>query len=332
MLVESKFRAAWWLPGPHSQTLWPFLFKPRRLPRLRRERLELPDGDFVDLCLTEHDGGPVIALFHGLEGCVQSHYAARMLSAIHDRGWHGIFMHFRGCSGEVNRLDRSYHSGETGDIAFLLDTLAARNPDSPLFAIGYSLGGNALLKYLGERGNDTPLTAAAAVSVPFLLADGADRLNRGLSRLYQYRLIHSLQKKVLRKFNGRRQEYSVGEVARLNCFRDFDEHVTAPLHGFTGADDYYQRSSSRQYLRDIRIPTLILHARDDPFMTPDAIPGDDELPASVRLELSRRGGHVGFVSGTVPGRPVYWLEQRIPAFLSEQIQGARDKGQGTREK
>lgn len=317
MPVDSQFKPAWWLPDAHSQTLWPYLAKPRRLPRLREERLELPDGDFVDLCLTENGAGPIIALFHGLEGCVRSHYAARMLAAIRDRGWHGVFMHFRGCSGEINRLDRGYHSGETGDIGFLLDTLAARYPNTPLFAIGYSLGGNALLKYLGERGDNTPLTAAAAVSVPFLLAAGAERLNTGFSRLYQRRLIHSLQKKMIRKFSSRRQGFTQEEVSRLNCFRDFDEYVTAPLHGFAGADDYYARSSSRQYLRDIRIPTLIVHARDDPFMTPDAIPADDELSSAVRLELSARGGHVGFVAGAIPGKAVYWLEQRIPEFLEK---------------
>lgn len=320
MLVESEFKPAWWLPGPHSQTLWPYLVKPRRLPPLREERLELPDGDFVGLCLTEYGAGPVIALFHGLEGCVRSHYAARMLTAIRERDWRGVFMHFRGCSGEANRLDRSYHSGETGDIDFLLDTLAARHPNAPLFAIGYSLGGNALLKYLGERGGNTPLTAAVAVSVPFLLAEGAERLNTGFSRFYQRRLIHSLREKLTRKFNDRGQGFTPEEVYRLNCFRDFDEFVTAPLHGFAGADDYYQRSSSRQYLRDIRIPTLILHSRDDPFMTPVAIPAEDELSDAVRFELSNRGGHVGFVSGSIPGKAVYWLEQRIPAFLSEQLQ------------
>lgn len=320
MLAESEFKPAWWLPDPHSQTLWPHLFKPRREPPLREERLTLPDGDFVDLCWTKNNDGPVIALFHGLEGCIRSHYASRMMAAVEARHWRGVFMHFRGCSGELNRLDRSYHSGETGDIGFLLDTLRDRYPDAPLFAIGYSLGGNALLKYLGERGEDTPLDAAVTVSVPFLLANGARRLNTGVSRLYQRHLMRSLHGKVLRKFHGRRPGFTPEEVGRLNSFYQFDDYFTAPLHGFAGADDYYERCSSRQYLKAIRRPVLILHTRDDPFMTPEAIPEERELSSAVQLELSDRGGHVGFVAGAVPGRPVYWLERRIPRFLSEQLQ------------
>ncbi len=319
MLVESQYIPAWWLPDAHSQTLWPYFMRPRREPHLQRERLELPDGDFVDLCWTQNHDGPLVAVFHGLEGSIRSPYAARMMAALESRGWTGVFMHFRGCSGEPNRLDRSYHSGETGDIAFLLETLRKRRPKAPLFAIGYSLGGNALLKYLGERGNSSRLDAAAAVSVPFLLAEGAARLDLGFSRVYQRYLLRSLQHKVMRKFTGRKPGFAREQVTRLSNFRRFDDHVTAPLHGFDGADDYYERCSSRGYLKDIHTPTLIIHSRDDPFMTPAAIPAENELSDNVRLELSDRGGHVGFVSGRVPGRPAYWLEKRIPAFLSEQL-------------
>jgi len=318
--TESEFRPAWWLPGAHLQTLWPYLFR-YDTSWLRRERLELPDGDFVDLCLTEpaeeHNGAaPVIAVFHGLEGDIDSPYAARLMAAIRRRGWHGVFMHFRGCSGELNRKTRSYHSGHTDDIAFLLQLLRERHPGSSLFAVGYSLGGNALLKYLGERGGETPLDAAAAVSVPFQLADGAVRMSRGLSRIYQRHLMRYLHAKIMRKVAAGMLDYRSEEIRRLKTFYQFDDRVTAPLHGFAGADDYYHRCSSRRYLKAIRKPTLIVHARNDPFMTPAAVPADEELSGSVHLELSTGGGHVGFISGGLPWRPEYWLERRLLAYFS----------------
>jgi predicted alpha/beta-fold hydrolase len=319
MIEKSDFTPAWWLPGAHAQTLWPYLFGNRAVPALTPERLELPDGDFVDLCWTQQDdidiAAPVVAVFHGLEGSIRSPYAARIMAAVHKQHWRGVFMHFRGCSGEPNRGRGSYHSGHTVDIDCLLEILRQRFPRSRLFAVGYSLGGNALLKYLGERGRAAPLQAAAAVSVPFSLADGAVRLNRGLSRIYQGYLIRLLQRKVLRKVRLGRLDFEAAEVARLKTFYRFDDAVTAPLHGFAGADDYYARCSSRQYLRDIHTPTLILHARDDPFMTPASIPATEELSDRVSLELSDKGGHVGFISGGLPWRPDYWLERRLLAYF-----------------
>ena len=318
MLTRSEFRPAWWLRGAHAQTLWPYLSRQRPAPVLQPERLELPDGDFVDLRWTPAAApdAPVLAVFHGLEGSLASPYAARIMAAVQEQGWRGVFMYFRGCSGEPNRARGSYHSGHTPDIAFLLETLAQRHPGVPRYAVGYSLGGNALLKYLGEQGAAAPLTAAAAVSVPFLLDNGARRLNRGLSRLYQRHLIRLLQNKVLRKVALGRLDAEPRAVLRLRTFYQFDDAVTAPLHGFAGADDYYARSSSRHYLGNIHVPTLILHARDDPFMTPAAIPAGDELAPAVQLELSAHGGHVGFISGGWPWRPRYWLEPRLLRFFA----------------
>ena len=315
--VNSSFKPAWWLPGPHLQTLWPYCIRRHSDLPLRRERLELPDGDFVDLCWAGEPAGssPVVALFHGLEGSIDSPYARPMLKQIRDAGWCGVFMHFRGCSGEPNRLARSYHSGDTGDIRFLLATLSRRFPAAPLAAIGYSLGGNALLKYLGEAGEAAPLRCAVAISVPFLLANGARRLNRGLSRIYQRHLLGLLQLKVLAKFKTRPAPVDVTNVTGMNTFYRFDDSITAPLHGFNSADDYYSRCSSRRFLGAVRVPTLILHSRDDPFMTPEAIPEPGELSKHVTLELSAGGGHVGFIAGRVPGRAVYWLEQRVPEFI-----------------
>jgi hypothetical protein len=318
-VVRSAFRPAWWLPGAHLQTLWGTV---RRRPPLHfvEERLELPDGDFVELCRSPVLDAPIVIVLHGLEGGIRSHYSAGMLAAVHDAGWRFVFMHFRGCGRDVNLLPRSYHSGDTGDIRFLVDTMAQRCTGTPLTAVGFSLGGNALLKYLGESGAATPLRAAAAVSVPFLLDNGADRLDRGLSRLYQRHLIQRLHARLRRKFGGAATPPEfMRRLPALGSFRTFDEHVTAPLHGFTGADDYYRRSSSRQYLARIRVPTLILHSRDDPFLTPEAIPRAEELSDAVTLELAERGGHVGFVGGSAPWRARYYIEQALVGFLQDRL-------------
>ncbi|QKT04636.1 hydrolase [Ectothiorhodospiraceae bacterium 2226] len=317
MIVRSDFRPAWWLPGPHAQTLWPHLLRRPRVV-LHRERLELPDGDFLDLDWNSRERGPLALVLHGLEGSSRSGYARGLLRELHDRGLRGVLMHFRGCSGEPNRLARSYHSGETGDLAHVVRELRRREPHTPLGVVGFSLGGNVLLKWLGETGarREAPLVqAAVAVSVPFMLADAAARLERGTSRLYQWALLRTLRRSLRRKLRLRGGTLDARRLRALRSFRAFDEHVTAPLHGFAGADEYYRLASSRQYLRDIRVPTLILHARDDPFMSADCIPAAAELSPQVRLELAERGGHVGFVSGRWPWRPHYWLEPRIADHL-----------------
>jgi uncharacterized protein len=317
-LVPSAFRPAWWLPGGHLQTLWPNLARPRPRLRLRRSRWELPDGDFLDLDWTFGDSPATVLLLHGLEGSSGSHYARGLARALSERGYRVAIMHFRGCTGETNRLDRSYHSGETEDIDLVVRRLRRENPAGSLAAVGYSLGGNVLLKWLGERGPDAPLSAAVAVSVPFELSLAADRLARGLSRVYQSKLLGSLRRKTLRKFARRPSPLDLDRVARLRTFREFDDCVTAPLHGFAGADDYYARCSSRRFLKSIRTPTLVLHALDDPFMTPEVVPSPAELSPQVTLEIGPHGGHVGFVSGP-PWHPVYWLEERIPAFLDSHL-------------
>ncbi|MGE5240979.1 MAG: hydrolase [Bacteroidota bacterium] len=314
------FVPAWWCHGPHMQTLWAPLM--RRAPRiaLRRERLELPDGDFIDLdWTTTNDNGPIVIVLHGLEGSSNSPYARGLLKAIETRGWRGVVMHFRGCSGEPNRLPRSYHSGDTGDLIHLVETLRQREPRTPLATVGYSLGGNVLLKWLGKTGEKAPLCAAVAVSVPFVLDHAAAKLQRGFSRVYQWQLLRNLRGSVEEKRRRMILPLKISDLSALKCFRDFDEHVTAPLHGFDGADHYYAVSSSRQYLEGIAIPTLLLHALDDPFMTEKTIPRPDELSGHVTLEVYRRGGHVGFVGGAWPWRSHYWLEERIPAYLANYL-------------
>ena len=292
------------------------LCRPARAFALRRQRIELDDGDFLDLDWSPAAQGPVVLVLHGLEGSSDSPYARGMLEAIHAHGWRGVVMHFRGCSGEPNRLPRSYHSGDTGDLAQIVRILQARNDVRTLAAVGYSMGGNVLLKWLGEQRAGVPLAAAVAVSVPYTLSLAADRLARGLSRVYQRRLLDDLCAKLHCKFSAGTAAIDLEQAHRSRSFWEFDDRVTAPLHGFDDVHDYYTRSSSRQYLCHIGIPTLMLHAEDDPFMTPQALPSGDELSPSTRLEVSAYGGHVGFVHGRLPWRPRYWLEERIPAFLA----------------
>jgi hypothetical protein len=313
------FRPAWWLPSSHLHTLWPTLA--RRAPRLalRRERLELADGDFLDLDWGPQRAGALVLVLHGLEGSSRSGYALGLLAATATRGWHGVVMHFRGCSGEPNRLPRSYHSGETGDLAAVVGLLRARHPGRRLAVVGYSLGGNVLLKWLGESGAAAPVDCAAAVSVPFELDAAAKRLTRGISRLYQWWLLRNLRHSVMRKVLSGVLPEDFSWRAAAPDFWTFDDRVTAPLHGFAGADDYYRRSSCRQYLGGIGVPTLVLHARDDPFLSPEAIPAPAEVPATLTLEVYRAGGHVGFVAGRWPWAAQYWLEHRIPAFLEPHL-------------
>lgn len=317
--APKPFAPAWWLRNPHLQTFWPPCVRRCRGPALSRERVELPDGDFLDLDWvrrSRHTHAPTVLVLHGLEGSSRSVYARGMLGALAACGWRAAVMHFRGCSGEPNRRDRGYHSGDTGDLAYVASRLS---PDgaSPLMAVGFSLGGNVLLKWLGETGARNPLAAAVAVSVPMVLGECAARLERGLSRLYQHWLMRSMRRSVWCKFahRGAGAPIDLDRAARSKSFREFDDAVTAPLHGFDGVDDYYRRSSARQHLSAVAVPTLLIQAADDPFMTKDVIPSPGELSPALTFELCERGGHVGFISGRIPGKAEYWLETRVPAFF-----------------
>jgi uncharacterized protein len=311
-----SFKPAWWLPGPHCQTLWPTFGRKSATIQLIRERIELADGDFIDLDWSNQDARPIVIILHGLEGSADSPYARGMLRIINQCGWRGVVMHFRGCSGEPNRKLRAYHSGETNDIAEIITILRAREPSTPIVALGYSLGGNVLLKWLGESGAQNPLTAAVAVSVPLELGKSADRLQQGFSRVYQWHLLKSLCEKMKTKAH---MHDTLPTSAKFSSIREFDDKLTAPMHGFDSANDYYTLSSSRQFLKTIRIPTLLIQSKDDPFLTPDAIPELSELSHSLQMEVTEHGGHVGFVSGNLPWQPEYWLERRIPEFLKNYI-------------
>ncbi len=283
---------------------------------LKHERLELEDGDFLDLAWLG-SRGPTVIIMHGLEGSIESHYVSGLMQQLHKDGFRILFMHFRGCSGEPNRLERSYHSGDTADFNRVVEYITRQTGEPPFAAIAFSLGGNVLLKWLGEQGKRSLLKAAVAVSVPFILNDCALKLEQGFSRIYQHHLVRRLQRKYLTKFKGRPAPLNV-DIKQLNTFRKFDDQVTAPLHDFDGVDDYYDRSSSRQFLRRISTPTLIIHAKDDPFMYPKTVPERSELPDCVELELYDHGGHVGFIAGNRPWNPIYWIELRVSEYMLQQ--------------
>ena len=320
MIRDSTFRPAWWLPGPHLQTLYPSLFRKRRAPALTRERLELADGDFVDIDWTTSDGNMTVLILHGLEGSLESHYTGGLLCALEHSGYKAGLMYFRGCSGEPNRLPRSYHSGDTGDLDTVIRHIRKLRPGKPLAAIGVSLGGNVLLKWLGEQAGNADITTAIAISVPLDLHEAAVKLGNGASRIYQHHLLKRLRDSVTIKATRHEPPFPLDRLDELDSFHKFDNEVTAPLHGFRDVDDYYASSSSKQFLKRIEIPTLLLQAVDDPFLPSEALPKSDELGPAVTLELARHGGHVGFVTGGNPFKPRYWLEERALHHLERHRQ------------
>ena len=281
-------------------------------PGLRRERLITPDHDFIDIDWCGEGKQPLIILLHGLTGSSQSGYIKGLQRTLLAQGFRSVALNFRGCSGEYNHSARCYHSGETEDIHFLYQTLRQREPDTPFAAVGFSLGGNVLLKWLGEQGNTLKLFAAIAVSVPLVLSTCATKLDNGFSKIYRKNLLRELKHYVRAKQQhlemlGKRQEAAkieeLGDLSRIKSFWEYDDRVVARLHGFKDVQDYYQRSSSRQFLKSIAIPTLLIQAVDDPFMTEDVLPDFDELSSSIHLEITQGGGHVGFIAGEIPFKP-----------------------------
>ncbi|MEM7610864.1 MAG: hydrolase [Pseudomonadota bacterium] len=319
MQVTSGFRPARGLSNRHLQTLLPafgLVATPR--PPTRREVLSLPDGDTLALDWLDKPAdadAPVLVVLHGLEGSSDSSYARGLLHAAGQNGWHALVMHFRDCGDHRNRLQRRYHAGETGDIEYCFDILRERFATNRLFAAGFSLGGNALLKYLGERGVLAHTNAAVAVSVPFELQKASDAISTGFSKVYQWHLMRNMKRALRRKFAPHNAPFDYSAAMRTVTFEQFDDMVTAPLHGFSGKDHYYQSCSCRQFLADIGVPTLIVHAVDDPFMSEDMIPTDAEMSDHVTLELSTHGGHVGFIEGDSPRRLGFWLPRRIISAL-----------------
>jgi len=314
----SPYSAPAWLPGGHLQTIVPSLAPPARVP-LVRERWDAPDGDFVDVDFAGDAAATrLLVLFHGLEGGSDSHYARALAAAAPAAGWRLAMPHFRGCSGEPNRRPRAYHSGDSEEIDWLLRRFSSL--DKNLFAAGVSLGGNALLKWLGERGEAAAsvVRRAAAVSAPADLGAGGRALDSGLNRLFYTRhFLATLIPKSLAKLERFPGIYDGARVRTATTFYDFDGLVTAPLHGYTDTDDYWTRASCGPFLERIRVPTLMINARNDPFLPEAAlVAATRRASPSVVLEFPRTGGHAGFLAGRFPGAHA-WLPQRLLAFFSE---------------
>jgi uncharacterized protein len=310
------YKAPIWLPGGHGQTIWPRLIKPLP-PAMHRERWETRDGDFIDVDFLEGpEYAPLLILFHGLEGNSNSHYAISIALACEKQGWRFAMPHFRGCSGEINRLPRGYHSGDSDEIDWILRRLQGQNRGRDMHAAGVSLGGNALLKWAGERGESAGelVSGVAAVCAPLDLAACGHQLARGFNRVYtQYFLktMKTTSAERLRRFPGL---FDGDRMWQAENLYQFDDVVTGPIHGFAGADDYWRRCSAKPWLKSIRIPALALNPKNDPFLPARYLPRHDEVSANVRLEHPQSGGHVGFVSGSFPGN-LDWLPQRLINFF-----------------
>ena len=287
------------------------------------DNFHLSDGDFLECywANTKHStpSSPTVILFHGLTGSYKSPYIQGVMHELNLHGFNVVLMHFRGCGDKENLLPRSYHSGESADALEYLQHLHKLYPQSKLYAVGYSLGANMLLKLLGEMAENSLLTKAVAISAPMQLDVCASFINKGFSKFYQNLLVQNLNKSLDKKYDKHKNMESLihlkrEDVNKLQSFWDFDEAYTAPIHGFDSAQDYYTKCSAKQFLKHILTPTLIIHAKDDPFMPSSILPNEDEISKNITLEVSEHGGHVGFVSGSI-FKPVYWSEKRVVDFF-----------------
>jgi len=319
----NDFRAPRWLPGGHAQTIVPA--KLMRLPRVeyRRERWETPDCDFIDVDFARPEptdaAAPVLVMFHGLEGSSQSHYALTTMRFAADRGWRALVIHFRGCSGEPNRLPRAYHSGDSEEGNWILRAVHRRWPGARLYAAGISLGGNMLAKWLGEREEDAGfVTAAAAVGSPLDLVAGGGALSRGVNLLYTRMFLATLKEKARQKLTQHPGVARADALERAKNLYEFDNEYTAPVHGFRDTIDYWTRASAKPLLGGVRVPLLALNARNDPFVPAASLPTASEVSREVWLEQPAEGGHIGFVQGPLPGN-LDFLPRRLLRFFAEGI-------------
>ncbi|MCU0627446.1 MAG: hydrolase [Gemmatimonadaceae bacterium] len=336
-MTTSPYSPPWFLRNPHVQTIWGKFVRPEPpVPHVTRERWETPDDDSVTVVRLRADEprAPRLVLFHGLEGNERSHYVQAFFRAAWRRGWGADLLCFRSCDGTLNRQPRFYHSGETGDASYVLGRLAAEHPEAALVACGVSLGGNVLVKLLGEGVAPVPpsLRAAVAVSVPYDLERGSRHISRGFSLVYERWFLRTLRAKSLAKQARYPDRFPAPDViARIRTLWDFDDRITAPLHGFADAVDYYRRSSGRHFVRGIRVPTLCISAIDDPFLPRDvldAVRHDAHENPAVTLQFEPHGGHVGFVIGPTPFRTDNYLAHRMPAFLDQHL-GSDDHAAAT---
>jgi predicted alpha/beta-fold hydrolase len=316
--MYKKFNPPFLLKNRHIQTLYSSLFKKIKKHNFYVERFDLSDGDFIECYWYKQRQNsshkPLVLLFHGLAGSYKSPYIQSTIKMLDKNGFESVVVHFRGCSGVDNKKPISYHSGKTDDAKEYIKSLQIRFKDIKLYAIGYSLGANMLLKLLAEFKKDSPIQKAIAISSPLVLDICASRMDKGFSKFYQYILLKDLKKGLLDKYAKHDMQsllnFKKEDIKKIRTFWDFDEVYTAPIHGFDSAKDYYKRCSSREFLKDIQTPTLIINSKDDPFMTPEVLPKKSELSKSIKLEVLEKGGHVGFIDGCF-FKPKYWLEDRI---------------------
>lgn len=321
------FVPAWWCRGRHAQTVWGAQCWPVPPVPRHRQRWETPDGDFLDVDeVPAAPGAPSIIVLHGLESSSRSRQVVGLLRVAHRRGWRGFGVNFRSCSGEPNRLRRAYSAGETSDLAWVIQQVVARHPGTMVCCAGFSLGGNVLLKYLGEQAATAPpeLKAAVAISTPFDLAVSVREMEQGISRIYMTRLVGRLKRKTLAKLDRFPDLVDRHTLRTVRTISEFDEAVTAPVNGFASAAAYWSASSSAAFLSRIQRPTLLINAYDDPFFPGAALPRQrvSQNPF-LTAEFPQAGGHTGFISGRWPGRPIYWAEERAMGFLHEQLSRAR---------
>ncbi len=319
------FKPPFYLKNSHIQTLFATFFRKDRLEKFEVEEFTLSDGDFIETVWKESkpiDNRPIVVLFHGLAGSVCSPYIIGQMNALKEQGYAVVLMHFRGCGSKENLKPYAYHSGKTDDAREFIEHLVKSYPKSPLHAVGFSIGGNMLLKLLGEWGEESPLCSAVSVSAPMRLDICSNTIEKGFARVYQNYLLKPLKDTLLKKYKKFNMQELLGisedEVTSLKTIRAFDDAYVAPMFGFKSSSDYYEKCSSRQFLKDIRTPTLIVHALDDPFMSSDILPTKEELSNSIRVEVLAHGGHVGFVMGSFR-EPKYWLDSRILKFIKDGV-------------
>jgi uncharacterized protein len=318
--VGVPYRGPPWLRGGHAQTIWPYLL-PRPAVRYRRERVDAPDGDFwdfdwVDAPESSHET-PLVMLFHGLEGGSDSHYARALMALVAARGWRGVIPHFRGCGGELNRRPRAYHSGDHEEVSAMIEAVRARVAASTTaYAVGVSVGGSVLLNWLGRAEADAGrvVSAAAAVSTPLDLTSAGIAIGRGLNHIYTRNFLSTLKPKSLamsKRFPGL---IDPARIRKVRTMYEFDDAVTSLLHGFEGASDYWLRASAKPWLPRIRIPTLVVNAKNDPFVPAQSLPSEHEVSCDVLLLQPDQGGHAGFLTGAFPGT-LDWLPRRLLDFF-----------------
>lgn len=323
MKINSTFKPAWWLSNRHLQTMAPKLLRFKDTINTVDETIELPDGDFLDLAWTQDPlkspDKPIVMVLHGLEGSINSHYAKGMMNAIKKKGWIGLLMHFRGCSGRPNRQGHSYHSGDTWDVHYCSALLQERFPEHKKAILGFSLGGNVVTQFLAQAPN-APFTCAAVICAPLHLESCSVRINQGFSKVYQKYLIDMLKDSTAEKIDLELLTHiNKDELHNITTVYDFDTKVTAVINGFESAEDYYQKASGLYVLEEIKHPTLVIHALDDPFLCHQAIKGLELNNKHVNLEISNTGGHVGFIAGSNPFKPHFWLETRVLDFIEQQF-------------